>query len=170
MDRSSSTEHQGASSGRPSCARARWLAGLVLCTVVIATVVIDLVLWRRAEPDLGDGAVDQPSWVLVAALASVSLVAFAVLGWRPARTRNLRVPFTVLMLVVTGLAIWPAIWFVEGVPVPAYLLHAPPTAAPRQAQQALGEASAGGTSVTVRHDPTHLLPTPYQRCAYLDPG
>jgi hypothetical protein len=24
--------------------------------------------------------------------------------------------------------------------------------------------------VTVRHDPTHLLPTPYQRCAFLDPG
>jgi hypothetical protein len=136
--------------------------------MVSATVVIDLVLYRRSQPDLGSGAVDQPTWALVAALLAVSLVGVAVLAWRPARTSRLVVPFVIVMAVVTSLAVLPAIALVEAVPLPEYMQHVPRVAATRQAWQAVGVATTGGNCTTIRHDPTGLLPTPYLRCAYLD--
>jgi hypothetical protein len=137
--------------------------------VLVATVVINVVINVQSQPDLPSGGTDQPTWALVALITGVSLAGLGVLGWRPARAHRLAVAFTIALAAVNVLATCPQIALLLSVPVPAYLQHAPGPAATRQGRQALAAATANGTCATVRHDPAGLLPTPYQRCAYLRP-
>jgi hypothetical protein len=162
-------EHYLPADTEPSEDKARRFVAPLFCMVLVATIVTDVVINVQSQPDLPSGGTDQPTWALVAFIAGVSVAGLAVLAWRPARANRLALAFTIAMAAVNVLATCPSIALLQSVPVPTYLQHAPGTAATRQARQALGTATTDGTCATVRDDPTGLLPTPYQRCAYLSP-
>jgi hypothetical protein len=137
----------------------------VLGAVLLANLAVDAVV--LAASSTPDGFAGLPKWMFVV-LGAASL---AVLLWRPTRTARFGIPFAVLAVVLG--AITTALVSIDSLSepsVPAFLQSRPPAAASQRAQEALRGATASGTCVVVRDDPTGLLPTPYQRCAYLSPS
>jgi hypothetical protein len=142
------------------------LVAPVLILVVVTTIVFDVLVYKRTEPDPPSGYASLPSWTLVAIVVVLGLAGLCVLAWKEARAKVLAVPFVVVMVVVTVLATWLSLTSVRGPSVPGAIEQVPSPAATRMATQALATAKQHGACVVVHRDPTRLLPTPYQRCAY----
>lgn len=110
-----------------------------------------------------DLKVGLPTWLCVAIVVGIGIVAVGLLALERARTRSAAAAYAAVVLAMTGVFTWLAVTFPLGWSVPGYLQHAPGSAATAQSRPL---ATVGGheSCVIVRHDPIHILPTPYQRC------
>lgn len=133
-----------------------------MCLTAASTIIIDVAAYRTDPPSGLDAG---PNWGLVGVIGAVGAVALLALAWRPARTSGFSGAFSFAVVLVTVVAALVSIGRDNGVVVPMYLRHAPGAVLIRMARQAIAAAPAGWACVVIGHDPAHLLPTPYQRCA-----
>lgn len=100
--------------------------------------------------------------IWIAITVGIGLVALSVFAWKRARALRAAVTYIVVVVAITAGFTWLVVSYPLGLGVPGYLVHAPGAAATAQAR--LLSTSTHETCVTVRHDPLHILPTPYIRC------
>lgn len=142
---------------------------IILLTMLgICIGLVDSIIYKQSEQNPPVGFANLPTWTLVTEIIGFGClvgVAGVALLWTYGRKRSSAV-FVASVVCVTALVAWALVRSLEGIPVPAYLDRAPGPKATAVAAKFASTARPGGTCVIVSHDPLHILPTPYRRCAY----